>query len=127
MAHELTHAVQWDCKRIFDGKNVLIDYACSLKLNGGLVEGIADYVRLKMGFSPSHWKRNGSGSYFDGYETTGYFLNWIEKSGLNEHFVKRLNYLVAANGYTDSLFIELTGCDVETLWANYLSVIKVKE
>ena len=41
LVHESTHIWQWDG----NGQSVL----------GGLIEGLADYVRLMAGYAPSHW------------------------------------------------------------------------
>ena len=41
---------------------------------GGLIEGIADYVRLKAGYAPSHWVKPGQGDRWDqGYDVTALF------------------------------------------------------
>ncbi|KAI8828386.1 hypothetical protein BC829DRAFT_344015, partial [Chytridium lagenaria] len=46
---------------------------------GGLIEGIADLVRLHLGLSPPHWKKAARNRRWDGgYDTTAYFLNFIE-------------------------------------------------
>nr|GEZ70149.1 hypothetical protein [Tanacetum cinerariifolium] len=42
--HEMTHIWQWN------GNG---------QAPGGLIEGIADYVRLKAGYAPSHWVKPG--------------------------------------------------------------------
>uniref|UniRef100_M8CNQ0 Uncharacterized protein n=1 Tax=Aegilops tauschii TaxID=37682 RepID=M8CNQ0_AEGTA len=45
--HEATHVWQWN------GQGTA---------NGGLVEGIADFMRLKAGLAPGHWRPRGSGN-----------------------------------------------------------------
>lgn len=45
---------------------------------GGLIEGIADWVRLKAGFAPPHWKRTADCKWDAGYERTAFFLEWLE-------------------------------------------------
>ncbi|KAK7824359.1 hypothetical protein CFP56_034549 [Quercus suber] len=45
--HESTHIWQWNG----NGQST----------PGGLIEGIADYVRLKAGYAPSHWVKPGQG------------------------------------------------------------------
>lgn len=50
---------------------------------GGLIEGIADFVRLKAGLSPPHWKKPTSSNerpakWDQGYQHTAYFLAWLE-------------------------------------------------
>lgn len=66
LVHEMVHAWQHNAKQ-----------TCP----GGLIEGIADFVRLKAGLSPSHWKRpTKKGDKWDsGYQITAYFLEWLEK------------------------------------------------
>ncbi|EEP78786.1 conserved hypothetical protein [Uncinocarpus reesii 1704] len=49
----------------------------------GLVEGIADFVRLKAGLAPPHWSRPRNStdlpdSWDRGYQHTAFFLEWIE-------------------------------------------------
>ena len=49
---------------------------------GGLIEGIADFVRLKAGLAPPHWKgpKEELGERWDsGYQQTAYFLDWLEE------------------------------------------------
>ena len=62
--HELVHCFQYSA-----------DGTC----NAGLIEGMADYVRLKSGLAAKHWKREASGSWDGGYQHTGYFLDWLER------------------------------------------------
>lgn len=49
LTHELVHCYQWDAKG-----------SCP----GGLIEGIADWVRLNCDLSPPHWKRETNGGMF---------------------------------------------------------------
>ncbi|KAK7847566.1 hypothetical protein CFP56_006459 [Quercus suber] len=61
--HESTHIWQWNG----NGQNT----------PGGLIEGIADYVRLKAGYAPSHWVQPGQGNSWDqGYDVTARFLDY---------------------------------------------------
>ena len=84
---------------------------------GGLIEGIADYVRLRAGFTPPHWKR-GSGSRWDeGYYVTGYFLDWVEKT--NEGFVKGVNAILRDAKWDEGVFKLITGKTVDELWKEY--------
>ena len=41
---------------------------------GGLIEGIADWVRLRAGLGAKHWKQEADGKWDAGYQHTGYFL-----------------------------------------------------
>ncbi|KAK7835588.1 hypothetical protein CFP56_023357 [Quercus suber] len=61
--HESTHIWQWNG----NGQST----------PGGLIEGIADYVRLKAGYAPSHWVKPGQGDRWDqGYDVTALFLDY---------------------------------------------------
>ncbi|WJZ83949.1 hypothetical protein VitviT2T_003587 [Vitis vinifera] len=43
---------------------------------GGLIEGIADFVRLKANYAPSHWVQPGQGDRWDqDYDVTARFLD----------------------------------------------------
>jgi hypothetical protein len=54
LCHELVHTLQHDAKG---------------QCNGGLIEGIADFVRLKAGLAADHWSENAVGDKWDcGYE-----------------------------------------------------------
>lgn len=64
LCHEMTHV--WPS----DGNGTA---------NGGLIEGTADYLRLKAGYAPSHWVKPGQGDRWDkGYDVTAYFLDYCE-------------------------------------------------
>ncbi|KAJ0801075.1 hypothetical protein HanPI659440_Chr03g0112621 [Helianthus annuus] len=100
--HEMTHIWQWD------GKG---------QAPGGLIEGIADYVRLKAGYAPSHWVRPGQGDRWDqGYDVTARFLDYC--NGLRGGFVAELNKKMRS-GYDNGFFVELLGKTVDQLWAEY--------
>ena len=97
--------------------------------NGGLIEGIADWVRLQAGYVPPHWKREaGEGTQWDaGYQTTGYFLDWIEES-YGEGSVWRINDALRQKEYKDEKFWKgLFGKSVEQLWKMYGEEIEKKE
>ena len=66
VTHEMVHVLQWNCKG---------------SAPGGLIEGIADFVRLKAGLAPPHWRgaKDEIGEHWDdGYQKTAYFLDWLE-------------------------------------------------
>lgn len=101
--HEMTHVWQWD------GNG---------EANGGLIEGIADYVRLKAGYVPSHWVKPGQGDRWDrGYDVTAYFLDYCES--LRCGFVAELNKMMRSSGYSDEFFFYLLGKRVDQLWSEY--------
>ncbi|KAL7584783.1 hypothetical protein Lser_V15G45845 [Lactuca serriola] len=100
--HEMTHVWQWN------GNG---------QAPGGLIEGIADYVRLKAGYAPSHWVQPGQGDRWDqGYDVTARFLDYC--NGLRDGFVAELNNKMR-NGYNDGYFVDLLGKTVDQLWAEY--------
>ncbi|KAG2704621.1 hypothetical protein I3843_05G012700 [Carya illinoinensis] len=100
--HELTHILQWN------GNG---------QAPGGLIEGIADFVRLKAGYVPSHWVQPGQGDRWDqGYDVTARFLDYC--NSLRNGFVAELNKKMR-NGYSVNYFIDLLGKSVDVLWRDY--------
>ncbi|KAK1323892.1 hypothetical protein QJS10_CPA02g00375 [Acorus calamus] len=100
--HEMTHVWQWN-----GGGNT----------PGGLIEGIADFVRLKAGFVPGHWHQPGQGNRWDeGYDVTARFLDYCD--GLLAGFVGRLNGMMKMS-YSPSFFVDLLGKTVDQLWTDY--------
>lgn len=46
----------------------------------GLIEGIADFVRLKAGYVPSHWVKPGQGNQWDqGYDVMAQLLDYCKQ------------------------------------------------
>lgn len=90
---------------------------------GGLIEGVADFVRLRAGLAPPHWRRRDDASRWDaGYQHTAYFLDWLEdKRRFGPGTVRRLNEkLRTAERYVEAAFWpELLGRDVADLWREY--------
>jgi hypothetical protein len=100
--HESTHIWQWN------GNN---------QAPGGLIEGIADFVRLKADYAPPHWVQPGGGDRWDeGYSVTARFLDYC--NDLMDGFVAKLNKKMR-DGYSDSYFVELIGKTVDQLWSDY--------
>ncbi|GAU15047.1 hypothetical protein TSUD_48430 [Trifolium subterraneum] len=100
--HEMTHVWQWN------GNG---------QANGGLIEGIADYVRLKANYAPSHWVKPGQGNKWDqGYDVTARFLDYC--NGVRNGFVAELNKLMR-NGYSDQFFVQLLGKTPGQLFTDY--------
>jgi hypothetical protein len=86
---------------------------------GGLIEGIADWVRLKAGFAPPHWKRRGDSEWDAGYERTGYFLEWLEEAH-GADVVRRINDGLRNCKYeSDDFWHACCGKTVEHLWKDY--------
>ncbi|KAG7099768.1 hypothetical protein E1B28_001580 [Marasmius oreades] len=105
ITHEIVHCYQYDARK-----------TCP----GGLIEGFADYVRLRSSLDPPHWKRNGGDKHkWDaGYETTGYFLDWIARTH-GEDKLRGLNERMKDAKYDEKMFIEVTGKSVHALWKAY--------
>ncbi|KAD4179258.1 hypothetical protein R6Q59_022861 [Mikania micrantha] len=102
LIHETAHVWQWN------GKG---------QAPSGLIEGIADYVRLKAGYAPSHWVQPKQGDRWDqGYDVTARFLDYC--NGLRDGFVAELNKKMRS-GYNNGFFVELLGKTVDQLWAEY--------
>ncbi|XP_068657353.1 uncharacterized protein [Aristolochia californica] len=100
--HEMTHIWQWN------GNG---------QAPGGLIEGVADFVRLKANYAPSHWVRPGAGDRWDqGYDVTARFLDYL--NGIKDGFVADLNRKMR-DGYSDNFFVELLGKSVDQLWSDY--------
>ncbi|KAI6678051.1 hypothetical protein NL676_038847 [Syzygium grande] len=84
---------------------------------GGLIEGIADFVRLRSGYVPGHWVGPGQGDRWDqGYDITARFLDYC--NGLRNGFVAKLNKKMRT-GYSDSYFVDLLERSVDQLWKDY--------
>ncbi|KAJ5166970.1 uncharacterized protein N7482_005751 [Penicillium canariense] len=100
---------------------------------GGLIEGIADFVRLKAGLSPPHWKRPTSSAEREkewdaGYQHTAYFLAWIEDVWVGRGAIGMLNdrlfrvgYVSGEKGDSDEVgfWESLFGAGVAELWGEY--------
>lgn len=65
-----------------DGKVHCWQYNGKRTCPGGLVEGIADFVRLRDGLSPPHWKKGGTNwdeGYFVAMSLSDLFTNlWVQ-------------------------------------------------
>ncbi|KAL5561316.1 hypothetical protein UlMin_031063 [Ulmus minor] len=102
--HENTHIWQWS------GAN-------GQSAPGWLIEGIADFVRLKSGFIPGHWVKPGGGNKWDqGYDVTARFLDYC--NDLRNGFVAELNKKMRT-GYSDNFFVDLLGKPIDQLWSDY--------
>lgn len=108
ITHEMVHCFQQNCKGTAPG---------------GLVEGVADYVRLKAGLAPPHWKktREQIGKKWDeGYQKTAWFLEWLEDHR-GAGTVSRMNETMGRCEYKeDEFWPGLFGETIETLWERYV-------
>ncbi|KAF7848305.1 hypothetical protein BT93_L2110 [Corymbia citriodora subsp. variegata] len=83
----------------------------------GLINGIADYIRLRAGLAPKEWVQRGSGSCWDeGYAVTAYFLDYC--NGIKNGFVAELNRLMK-DDYSDEFFPLVLGKTVDEFWIDY--------
>ncbi|KAK5660418.1 hypothetical protein OQA88_12961 [Cercophora sp. LCS_1] len=106
LTHELVHCYQWDAKG-----------TCP----GGLIEGIADWVRLGCDLSPPHWKHETEGDWDRGYQHTAYFLEYLE-GRFGEGTVRRINEKLRLHKYEVKPFwTELLGRPVEQLYGDYVA------
>lgn len=101
--HETARIWQWD------GKN---------SIPVGLIQGIADFVRLKAKYIPSHWVYPGfvGSSWDQGYDVTARFLDYC--NSLGNGFVAKLNKKLK-RGYSAHYFVDLLGKSVDQLWSDY--------
>jgi len=86
--------------------------------DGGLIEGVADYVRAGGNWYPAGSRNRKGGAYNDAYTTSAYFLGWVNSKYLD--FAYRFN-LAMKSFPGPSIFKTLTGVDVDTLWNQYQS------
>ncbi|KAG9563686.1 PBSP domain protein, partial [Aureobasidium melanogenum] len=109
VCHELVHCFQWNARG-----------TC----NGGLIEGIADWVRLNAGFIPPHWKKEAGKGWDTGYQNTGYFLDWIEKTR-GTGSVYMINQALYHKKYdNDTFWKDLFDQSVDSLWKEYVESLK---
>ncbi|KAF2732138.1 BSP-domain-containing protein [Polyplosphaeria fusca] len=86
---------------------------------GGLIEGIADWVRLKAGLGPPHWKRRADCDWDAGYERTGFFLEYLEGQ-FGADVVRKINDTLREREYEEHAFwMDCCGRGVKELWEEY--------
>ncbi|KAG2359669.1 peptidase of plants and bacteria-domain-containing protein [Suillus spraguei] len=103
LAHEVVHCYQYNAKD-----------TCP----GGLIEGIADFVRLHAGFAPQHRRPRAAEKWDAGYDATAYFLDWIKKR-CGEGTIRRLNGYMKDSKYGVELFEKVAGECVSSLYTLY--------
>ena len=103
--HELTHVVQG-----YPGGGP-----------GWVTEGIADYVRYvqyeKRAITPKEQRK---GNYKSGYWTAGSFLAWAAEKH-DPKLIQKLNAAMRSGKWADSIWKDLTGKELDALWAAYLA------
>ncbi|KAL4900365.1 hypothetical protein BDW74DRAFT_162183 [Aspergillus multicolor] len=138
LTHELVHCYQYAAPRAtVDGK----PDDSTPRAPGGLIEGVADFVRLKAGLSPPHWTRPTSAKerpekWDSGYQHTAYFLAWLEDVRVGRGAIGLLNDRLCRVGYLGegkskegavdaegkkkgSFWTALYGAAIEELWDEY--------
>ncbi|KAL2023378.1 hypothetical protein VTK56DRAFT_2735 [Thermocarpiscus australiensis] len=109
ITHEVVHCYQWNALG-----------TCP----GGLIEGVADWVRLNCNLGPPHWKRETEGDWDRGYQHTAYFLQYLELR-FGAGTTRRLNEKLRRHKYSaESFWPELLGSSVEQLYADYVEESK---
>lgn len=105
ICHELVHCFQWDAQGTAPG---------------GLIEGIADWVRLNAGLGAAHWRKEASGNWDQGYQHTGYFLDYLEQR-YGRGTVSRINAELREEQYNEDDFWPkcCKGKTVDALWKDY--------
>lgn len=138
LTHELVHCYQYAAPRAtIDGR----PDNCTPRAPGGLIEGIADFVRLKAGLSPPHWSRptcakDRPEKWDSGYQHTAYFLAWLEDVRVGRGAVGLLNDRLCRVGYVGDgksketqeegshkkgkgFWTALYGSEIDQLWDEY--------
>ncbi len=90
---------------------------------GWITEGIADYVRYKMGVdnAGAGWKLpdyNTKQNYDNAYRITARFFIWIEQR-YDKDFVKQLDAAMRGKKYKDDFAKQHTGKTFDQLWQQY--------
>lgn len=92
---------------------------------GWITEGIADYVRYKMGINnqAANWKLpeySSSQKFDNSYRVTARFFVWIENH-YDKKFVLKLDKVMREKTYTADFAKQHTGKTFEELWQEYSS------
>ncbi|KAL8740568.1 MAG: hypothetical protein Q9190_006751 [Brigantiaea leucoxantha] len=112
LVHEMVHCWQWNALG-----------TCP----SGLIEGVADFVRLKAGLNPPHWVKERSSNWDEGYQHTAYFLDWIEDKW-GKGSVQKINETMMSKRYVEDEFWKgLFGKEVEQLWTEYTDTLPESE
>lgn len=117
--HELTHGYQ-----ICDPKGIPT-------YNQGntawaAIEGLADAVRISLGYTQMS-ERKAGGGYMDGYKTTGFFIHWLTSKDTNA--IRRFNASFSEldkwsfDGAMQYIF-DSKEFKIDTLWSEYQTFIK---
>ncbi|KIX96576.1 uncharacterized protein Z520_07842 [Fonsecaea multimorphosa CBS 102226] len=115
LRHEIAGVITHEMVHCFQGN-------CQGTAPGGLIEGIADFVRLKAGLSPPHWNKspeNRGQRWDEGYQKTAWFLDWLEELQ-GPGTVSRMNETMRKGRYHEHRFWkDIFGESVDQLWVRY--------
>jgi len=112
LSHEMTHMYQNDDKAEGEGGYTNL---------GNVIEGVADAVRIRLGYTPTGAQPSKSGVWDDqGYWKPAFFVLWVD----NEYpdFIYQLNQsMVSGDGvaWMPDSFLSITGRSVDDLWSDY--------
>jgi Peptidase of plants and bacteria len=129
LTHELVHCYQHTAPPASQGSSIA-------RPPGGLIEGIADFVRLKAGLAAPHWQvpksaLDRASNWDAGYQHTAYFLAWLEDERIGRGAIGLLNDRLLRTGYIGeahegeadksqpSFWRDLFGLEVAGLWEEY--------
>ncbi len=107
---------------VHEGMHLVQSYTAP-NLPGWITEGIADYVRNEYGLSKVFWLQNYQYGqhYLHGYGVAGSFLKWIDETyssgGISR--IDQLDKLLRSGLYTNNIWVEWTGLDIDHLWYQY--------
>ena len=104
LSHEITHLYQ----NIVEG------------MPAGIVEGVADAIRIRSGYPDVNWEVDKSGSWDDGYSKTAFFLIYIDSR--SPDFLYRFNRATLKTPgrfWNESIIQDVTGRSVHDWWAEY--------
>ncbi|MES2823544.1 MAG: basic secretory protein-like protein [Pseudomonadota bacterium] len=107
---------------VHEGMHIVQSYTAP-NLLGWITEGIADYVRNEFGLSKVFWLQNYryGQHYTNGYGVAGSFLKWIDENyaGGGSSRIDQVDKLMRSGLYTNSIWVQWTGLDVDHLWHLY--------
>lgn len=123
VVHEFVHCYQWSGHAKKDSMQSQAGRA-----PGGLIEGIADWVRLKAGLGAQHWKPPSQSNPIDyewnvGYERTAFFLQWLEND-FGSDSVVRINAALDGPYEEHSFWKDLFGKTIKELWLDYKTQVE---
>ena len=99
--------------------------------SGGLIEGMADFVRVRAGHHRMNRRRPG-GAWTDAYTTSGFFFSWLAGPGglqtdgrmpADPDIGWAINQQMR-DQWSEQVFVDRLGQNVNTLWNEYQQAIQ---